>query len=268
MTLTAPPQSFDECLARLAPLRDELLNHRVYSTMKNDAALGCFMEYHLWAVWDFMAILKAIQAQFSCIGAPWVPQGDPTLRRFVNEIVLTEESDQTSRGYLSHFELYCLAIEEVGADPRAVMGVVEQLRQGVSSTKAMAACTGPGADFSRQTLKIVEQGSPAELVGVFAFAREELIPDLFRQVVAQLVRGGGRAHLLLEYLERHIGVDEDEHGPLARKMMEAVCGERAEDWERAFRASEKAFRARLALWDAAFDSATQASAGHTGSQTT
>ena len=257
--MTGPPQNFDDCLARLAPLREALLSHRVYGTLSDEAALGCFMEHHIWAVWDFMAILKAIQSHFSCVDTPWVPRGDPMLRRFVNEIVLIEESDETSRGHLSHFELYCLAIEEVGADPRAVMGVVEQLRQGVSGTKALAACTGAGSDFTRHTLQLVEQGTPAEWVGVFAFSREEIIPDLFRQVVAQLVQSGGQAHLLLEYLERHIDVDGEDHGPLARKMMEAVCGDRPADWERAFRASEKALQARRVLWDAAWKAASEVS---------
>ncbi|MCH2184251.1 DUF3050 domain-containing protein [Myxococcota bacterium] len=257
--MTGPPQNFDDCLALLAPLREALLSHRVYSTLSNEVALGCFMEHHVWAVWDFMAVLKAIQSHFTCVETPWVPRGNPMLRRFVNEIVLIEESDETSRGHLSHFELYCLAIEEGGADPRAVMGVVEQLRQGVSMTKALAACTGAGADFSRHTLRVVDQGTPAEWVGVFAFSREEIIPDLFRQVVNRLVQDGGRGRLLLEYLERHIEIDGDHHGPLARRMMEAVCGDRPADWERAFRAAEKALQARKMLWDAAWKAASEVS---------
>ena len=246
------PRSFEACLTALGPLREQILTHPVYGAIRDEAALRCFMEHHVWAVWDFMSILKAIQARFTCVNSPWVPQGDPSVRRFVNEIVLLEESDETSRGFLSHFELYCLAVEEVGANHHPVLDVVDQLSQGTSLEKAFAACTGAGSDFSRQTIELVQQGSVAELVGVFAFSREELIPDLFRQVVAQIVNRGGRAGLLLEYLERHIEVDEGEHGPLARKMVEAVCGDREQDWQQVFRASEAALEARIALWDAAW----------------
>ena len=87
------------------------------------------MEHHVWAVWDFMSLLKALQNRFTCTQIPWRPIGDGKLRRFVNEIVMLEECDTSSRGVMSHFELYCLAMEEVGASTAAVRAFVDHVER-------------------------------------------------------------------------------------------------------------------------------------------
>jgi hypothetical protein len=51
------------------------------------------------------------------------------------------------------------------------------------------------------------------------------------------------------YLERHIEVDDDDHGPLSLKMIADLCGDTPALWEEASRAAEEAFRARCRLWD-------------------
>jgi hypothetical protein len=78
---------------RLAPHRAALLAHPVYHEIDRLEALRRFMEHHVFAVWDFMSLLKALQRQLSCVTVPWLPAVDPLGSRLVNEFVLAEESD-------------------------------------------------------------------------------------------------------------------------------------------------------------------------------
>ncbi len=190
----------------------------------------------------------------TCVRSPWVPVGNPEMRRFVNQIVLLEESDESSQGVMSHFELYRLAMKEVGADPGPIDRATAALSMGARVDQALAAASSapPSAlDFSRHTLSLLGDKSDAAVVGVFTLSREELIPDLFRSVVSGLERRGGKVRLLLEYLERHIEVDETDHGPMSRRMAESVCGDSPESWNEVLVAAEAALRARIRLWDGA-----------------
>jgi len=95
--------------------RKTLLTHRLYPALSTTEHLALFMEYHVFAVWDFMSLLKALQMRLTCVGVPWLPIGDARVRRLVNQIVLGEESDCTPDGSaISHFELYLQAMREVG----------------------------------------------------------------------------------------------------------------------------------------------------------
>ena len=247
-------RSLSDCVESLAPIRARLLEHPVHRRIRDEAALRVFMEHHVWAVWDFMAVLKRIQARMTCVQSPWVPVGDPEMRRFVNQIVLLEESDESSQGVTSHFELYRLAMKEVGADPGPIDRAIAALSMGARVDQALAAASsapGSALDFSRHTLSLLGDGSDAAVVGVFTLSREELIPDLFRSVVSGLGRRGGTVKLLLEYLERHVEVDETDHGPMSRRMVESVCGDSRESWNAVLVAAEAALRARVRLWDGA-----------------
>src|SRR5450432_3612099 len=96
--------------AGIAPLRKKLIEHPIYWSITSPVKLRLFMEQHVFAVWDFMSLLKALQLSNTCTSAPWIPKEDRMVSRFVNEIVLGEESDEDGRGgYISHFELYCVS---------------------------------------------------------------------------------------------------------------------------------------------------------------
>ena len=92
--------------ARLAPLRKTLFEHPIYARIDCVDALHIFMQHHVFAVWDFMSLLKTLQQRLSYTHVPWLPPMDRQGCRLVNEIVLAEESDQDGRGgFASHFEL-------------------------------------------------------------------------------------------------------------------------------------------------------------------
>ncbi len=209
------------------------------------------MESHVFAVWDFMSMLKALQGRLTCVTVPWMPTAFPESRRFINEIVLGEESDVYDGRTISHFELYLEAMEQCGADTTGFRELAARLAAGIAPGAAFEGLPeGPRA-FVRNTFELIDSGSLPALAAAFTFGREDLIPDMFRALVRELdERNPGRFSLFVWYLERHIEVDGEDHGPLSLRMVADLCGEDAGRWEEAGVAAERALEARLALWDA------------------
>lgn len=238
---------------RLAPLRHQLGNHPLYPTMSTIEDLRLFSESHVFAVWDFMSLLKALQQVLTCTAVPWLPAGSPAYRRLVNEIVLGEESDEFDGRFLSHFELYKQAMIELGADLRPMDRFLKELSKGNRVTDALKAAGAPieAKRFVETTFAIIGEGKPHILAAAFTFGREDVIPDMFRSLVASLSRRfPARLNTFLVYLQRHIDVDGDSHGPMALRMISELCGQDKLRWDEAAHGAEQALTARLELWDA------------------
>src|SRR6266403_688911 len=104
----------------LCSLRAALLDHPIYTHVASVADLRRFMEDHVFAVWDFMSLLKRLQQDLTCVRVPWFPSKDPHAARLINEIVIAEESDLgPDEGPISHLGLYLEAMEEIGANTTA-----------------------------------------------------------------------------------------------------------------------------------------------------
>jgi Protein of unknown function (DUF3050) len=239
--------------ARLEPVRAALSGHPVYREIDGPAALRLFMEHHVFAVWDFMSLLKALQQGLCCNDVPWLPPTNHASARLVNEIVLAEESDEDGRGgFTSHFALYVRAMAGFGADTSRVERFLAELRQGSPLPAALNAAGVPGCarEFVRRTFAVIESGDLVALASTFTFGREDLLPDLFRRIVDELGEdaGGGLVDFRY-YLHRHIGLDGDEHGPMATTLVESLCGDDERRWEVAERAAVAALEARLDLWN-------------------
>ena len=230
-----------------------LSRHPVYSYVTSPSALQTFMEHHVFAVWDFMSLVKALQAQLTCTSVPWTPRKHGRLGRFINEIVLGEESDVVGgREPTSHFELYLEAMDAVGANTGPIRHFVDAVDAGQPVEDALESAGAPpaAASFVRRTFDVIERGSVPEIASEFAIAREKVIPSMFRALIGRL-EIGHRLNVapLIEYLERHVELDGDEHGPLADELLETVCHE---DNEKRFSAQQSALdalAARHRLWD-------------------
>lgn len=235
--------------ARVAPLRSRLAAHPLYASIQTDSHLRVFMESHVYAVWDFMSLLKALQTRLTCVDVPWRPTAFPESRRFINEIVLGEESDQYQGRAVSHFELYLEAMQQCGADTVPIEALLSRL----SSTSVRAALEelpqGPRR-FVRSTFDLIESGKLHAMAAAFTFGREDIIPAMFRGFVRDLSdRNANNFSLFLWYLERHIEIDGEEHGPLALRMVSDLCGADEQLWSEASEVAEQALLARLSLWD-------------------
>ncbi len=236
----------------LAPTREALLAHPLYARLASEDAVLRFMEHHVFAVWDFMCLVKTLQRRLTCVEVPWLPTGDPVERRFLNEIVLDEESDLDAEGRpRSHFEMYVDAMDAAGADTRPIARFIDALRRGEGVEAALdAAGPSPGVRRFVETTLALANASDVEAAAAFAFGRELVIPPMFQELVGKLrERDPERFAPLAFYLERHIETDGEQHGPIAHRLVERlVAGDPARN-ALALGAARRALDARRGLWD-------------------
>jgi hypothetical protein len=236
---------------QLQPYRQQLLAHPMYPQLKTKQHLQTFTQHHVWAVWDFMSLLKSLQRHLTCVQAPWVPVGSANTRFLINEIVVGEESDVDEAGNrISHFELYLQAMKALGASTAAIEQFIALLQKGTPIQPALAQVSLPGNTraFVNYTFAVIEQPVHVQ-AAVFTFGREDLIPDMFTQLLQQLsAENPAELGILKYYIERHIEVDGGHHSQLALQMVEEFCGNDAEKWQQATEASIKALEIRYQLW--------------------
>ena len=246
--------SADPIAPRIEDARQRLLRHPIYRRVDGPEAIRTFLETHVFAVWDFMSLLKRLQRDLTCVDLPWRPVGDPEVRFLINEIVCGEESDQGPDGSrASHFELYLQAMREAGADTSAIDGFLSALAAGQSVGTALARPDLPAGvrRFTGFTLQQARDGRLHEAAAAFTYGREDVIPEMFLPLVDTLVASGRTQFGLLKfYLERRIALDGGHHGQLARRMMLRLCGEDPLLWDEATTAALAAIHERIGLWDA------------------
>ena len=242
---------------RLEPFRAELLNHRIYGAMDRLEALQQFMEHHVFAVWDFMALLKALQRRICCVEVPWLPPVDTQACRFINEIVLAEESDGDNQvGFASHFDIYHRSMKQCDANTAAIDSLIGELRQGVPLHTALELPIIPHAArlFVEHTFSVIESGNLCAIAAAFTYGREDLLPDVFQRIVDKLdTEADGQLADFKYYLQMHIGLDGDEHGPMARRLMQSVCGSDESNWKAAEDSAVSSLIARRKFWDGIYD---------------
>jgi len=249
-----PSEPSLELTIDLGDARDRLLAHRLYAAVDTPEKLRRFMEFHVYAVWDFQSLLKAVQQRLTCTSVPWLPTPDPEARRLINEIVLDEESDALpDGGYASHFEMYLDAMRAAGADTEPVERLLKLLAGGAPLSQALTAAGVPtaAADFVRRSFDTIAPESTPAIVAAFTYGREDVIPGMFRQFVARLADSDTLTWGPFRYyLERHIAHDDEHHGPMCRRIISRLCGNDAETWAEASRSARAALESRLSLWDA------------------
>jgi hypothetical protein len=174
--------AYENLLGSLTVERAALLSHPIYETVRDRVALQKFMAAHVFAVWDFMALLKSLQRRLTCVEVVWTPPCSRVAARLVNEIVLGEESDEVGPGLtMSHFELYLQAMREAGADTTPIETFVALIRTGASPSPSLAIAGPPRfvRDFVEGTLTLATTGEVEELAAAFLLGREDLVPRCF-----------------------------------------------------------------------------------------
>ncbi|MDB5256013.1 MAG: hypothetical protein JWM14_708 [Chitinophagaceae bacterium] len=238
------------------PLRQQIINHKVYSIINDIEDLNVFMQYHVYAVWDFMSLLKALQNNLTCTTVPWFPKGAADTRHLINEIVVGEESDVDAGGIRkSHFELYLDAMKQSGANSSSIHAFISTLQSTSDFNKAYDKAQTPDAvrsfvDFTFQTINSQKDYLQA---AIFTFGREDLIPGMFIALVRDIHRNFPESVSTFKYyLERHIEVDGDHHSHLALQMTANLCGDNESFWAAAEEATLLSLQKRIELWDGVY----------------
>ena len=242
----------DGLRASIAEEQARLSRHPLFAALRTVEDLRCFMEWHVFAVWDFVTLLKRLQRDLTCVALPWTPPTNPRAARLINEIVLSEESDLLpGGGTLSHFELYRRAMREIGADTARIDAFLDYLAQGISLEAALARAgvPAPVAAFVRATLKTALSGDLDQALGSFFHGRESVIPQMFSGLLKSWGLNRKKAPLFVHYLDRHIEVDAREHGPAAQALIEEVAGGDPARQEALLTAALAGLRQRTVLWD-------------------
>ncbi|MFI0491716.1 DUF3050 domain-containing protein [Flavobacterium sp.] len=235
--------------------KDTLLQHSLYEKVKTIEDLHCFLESHVYAVWDFMSLLKALQSKLTCTTAPWFPTKNPETRYLINEIVLAEETDLTLDGRRqSHYEMYLEAMKACGANTNEIEGFLVDVNSlhnifVAIKTSNLHPKIKAFLDF---TFRVIDEGKTHEIAAAFTFGREDLIPSMFTEILRNFQANFPETDLrkLIYYFERHIELDADEHGPMAMKMITELCGTDAKKWDEVKAISALALEKRIGLWDA------------------
>lgn len=237
---------------KLQPYRQRLVLHPLYNNITTIENLRIFTEHHVYAVWDFMSLLKSLQINLTCVSLPWVPVGNAGTRYLINEIVTGEESDVDEKGVRSsHFELYLRAMEELGSDYSAVNTLIQAaVKNGIQPALQQESLPTSIRRFLGFTFDVIAHSPLYVQAAVFTFGREDLIPDMFVQIVNELAKSHPENLSIFKYyLERHIEVDGDEHSHLGKEMVAQLCGDDLAKWEEAAAKSIEALQMRNILWD-------------------
>ncbi|MBL7719103.1 MAG: DUF3050 domain-containing protein [Flavipsychrobacter sp.] len=254
-------QYIDRIKERIAPLKQQIVAHKVYSVINDIEDVRVFMQHHVFAVWDFMSLLKSLQNNLTCISIPWYPKGDAETRFLINEIVTGEESDVDLEGNrTSHYELYLSAMRQCEADTKQIEDFTHVLQATERFDKAfVAAGISPSVrSFIEYTFHIISGNQPHLQAAVFTFGREDLIPGMFHSMITDMgMTMPERISVFKYYLERHIEVDGDHHSELALKMTANLCGNNEKYWDEAEAAVVLSLQKRIALWDGIYEQIAQ-----------
>jgi hypothetical protein len=239
----------------LCSLRTSLLEHPIYTQVASVADLRRFMEDHVFAVWDFMSLLKRLQQDMTCVKVPWFPADNAKAARLINDIVIGEETDVGPDGaYVSHLALYLRAMRDVGASTRQFEKFRSLVFVGVPVEVALTQIGAPRhvQAFVAHTMALANSGSAEEVLAAFFYGREDIIPEMFRRLLNTLYEAkhdNDRLRHFIYYIDRHIELDGDNHGPKGRELLEDLLANSPHREERARRAACSSIKARIELWN-------------------
>jgi hypothetical protein len=233
-------------------IRDDLMNHPIYYSINTTDKLAIFMSRHVYAVWDFMVLLKSLQIKYTNVNMYWTPPENMIAARMINEIVLGEETDDIDGVALSHLELYIRAMNDSNIPTKDIMGFIKKvslIRGDVSLMVKFHNIPPYIKEFILNSLSMANSKSVIT-ASAFLYGREDPIPEMFSKIVSMGIVDTN-VHFK-KYLERHIELDHDHHAPMARKFIDSIT---MNDNDRNLiqLGRIQAINARIKLWDGIYN---------------
>ncbi len=239
-------------IQNLEPLKDKLRNHSLYNNIKDVEDLKIFSNAHVYAVWDFMSLLKFLQIKLTSTSLPWFPSNNTITAKLINEIVAGEETDEDQDANpMSHFEMYINSIQEFGLDTDEILDNINSLNnlESIEEDIDKLNIKEYVKNFLKFTFSVIKRGNVHEVASVFTFGREDLIPDMFIPLIEGINAENNDLNKLIYYFKRHIEVDGDMHGPMSMEMLSYLCNDETKKISEASSVSKEALLARILLWD-------------------
>lgn len=274
---------YDSVEAEIQPRHEELLTHPMYELLVDYDSLRVLMASHVFQVWDFMFLVKKMQYILQQTHKwPWIPPENNDLARFIQEIVLSEETDSFGKleelsgvHSAAHLDMYLMAMAKLGFCTSAVNGLVADIKS-ESPTRPfeilLDAVDTEGAytpsraclEFTKWNLEICgfEPSDAAiannlhRVAAAFLFGRENVIPPMFERVMEFIPRSKD-TKLFWLYLERHVQLDghggdhgEDSHQIQGQKLLKLLCGRDEAKWKECLAIGQESLSRRCDVWDA------------------
>jgi hypothetical protein len=242
----------EQLTERLSPLILEINHHPLYRSINTVEHLQLFMEQHVFAVWDFMCLLKELHRQIVSTSAPWFPPKDALSANLIGSILVEEEGDVTEDGtYASHYDIYITAMKQVGADTTLIERLMNLLAKGVETECALEQLpvSRVAKDFVKTTFSFFTL-EVHELAAAFVYGREGVTAKMFMPLLDQLknqmtASHGQKFSTLIYYFERHIELDEESHFPKAIQMLANLVDEDEYKLRQVEAAAVRALTARI-----------------------
>jgi hypothetical protein len=240
----------------IAPLHQAVVTHTLFENIVDPTRLCCFMEQHVFAVWDFVCLLKTLYSKLAGTQVPWLPPEHTESIYLIGQIMSEEEADcfpdalTKGQTHCSHFEAYRRAMCECGANSKPIDNFLQCLQAGETLNKALRNAGVPPAArvFVESTFAFFDR-PVHQIAASFVCGREGITGDLFKRLLQKNNTGQLRlTSSLVYYLQRHIDLDTDSHYPKALRMLTQLCGEDAQKWQEATQAALEALQARYDFW--------------------
>jgi hypothetical protein len=145
-------------------------------------------------------------------------------------------------------------MEDIGASTVQFDNFCSMVRSGVPVD---ASLTRSGAAqhvqrFVTHTMAVATKARTEEVLAAFFYGREDIIPEMFRRLLKTLYdarQDNNSLRYFIYYIDRHIELDGDSHGPKGRELLESLVANSSDKAERAMRAACGSIEARIGLWD-------------------
>ena len=147
--------------------------------------------------------------------------------------------------------MYLDAMDQIGAEKEDIEIFIIDIKSGKKINPTIHGLSIDHAvkDFLQFSFEIINTEKSHQIASAFTYGREDIIPDMFISILKELDPENNRYSKLKYYLDRHIEIDGNLHGPLAQKMLVELCNDNQNKWDEVYTVAKNCLQYRIKLWD-------------------